>query len=69
MKTMTCRELGGTCDKKLSADSWDEMVQSMTKHVMSEHPDVAEKMKKMHESDPDKWGKEMKPKWEAAKST
>ena len=67
MKTMTCRQLGGTCDQKLSAETWDEMVQTMTKHVMENHPDVAEKMKAMHEQDPKKWGKEMKPKWEAAK--
>ena len=38
---MTCRELGGKCDQKLSAGSWDEMVQVMTKHVMKTHPDVA----------------------------
>ena len=67
MKTMTCRQLGGTCDQKLSAETWDDMVQTMTKHVMENHPDVAEKMKAMHEQDPKKWGKEMKPKWEAAK--
>jgi predicted small metal-binding protein len=41
MKTMTCKELGGTCDQKVSANSWDEMVQKMTKHVMDKHPDVA----------------------------
>jgi predicted small metal-binding protein len=67
MKTMTCRQLGGTCDKELSAETWDEMVQTMTKHVMDSHPDVARKMAKMHEEDPTRWGKEMKPKWDAAK--
>lgn len=67
MKTMTCRQLGGTCDQKLSAETWDEMVQTMTKHVMDSHPDVARKMAKMHEEDPTRWGKEMKPKWDAAK--
>jgi predicted small metal-binding protein len=66
MKTMTCRELGGACDTRISADSWDEMVKKMTDHVMKEHPDVAEKMKKMHEEDPKKWGRETKPKWDAA---
>src|SRR5437773_8723971 len=66
MKTMTCRELGGTCDQKLSAGSWEEMVKVMTKHVMEKHPDVAKKMEQMHNEDPKKWGKEMKPKWEAA---
>ena len=29
MKTMTCRELGGACDQKLSAETWDDMVQTM----------------------------------------
>lgn len=66
MKTMTCRELGGACDQKISAETWDEMVKKMTTHVMDKHPDVAEKMKQMHEDDPQKWGKEMKPKWDAA---
>ena len=66
MKTMTCKELGGKCDQKLSAGSWDEMVQVMTKHVMTTHPDVAKEMEKMHNADPKKWGRETKPKWDAA---
>jgi predicted small metal-binding protein len=69
MKTMTCRELGGECDQKLSAESWDSMVKAMTKHVMERHPDVAKQMEKMHNEDPKKWGKEMKPKWDAALET
>jgi hypothetical protein len=69
MKTMTCRQLGGNCDQKLSANSWGDMVKAMTKHVMDKHPDVAKKMEAMHNEDPDKWGKEMKPKWEAAPET
>ena len=69
MKTMTCKQLGGACDEELSAETWDDMVKTMTKHVMGKHPDVAEKMKKMHEEDPQEWGREMKPKWEAAPET
>lgn len=65
-KTMTCKQLGGTCEQKLTASSWDEMVETMTRHVMSEHPDVAKKMEKMHNEDPKKWGREMRPKWEKA---
>jgi len=38
MKTMTCKQLGGPCDAKLSAESWDEMVQNMVKHVYANHP-------------------------------
>ncbi len=66
MKTLSCKDLGGTCDAKLSAASWDEMVQTMTKHVMEKHPDVAKQMEKMHNDDPTKWSRETKPKWDSA---
>ena len=65
MKTMTCKELGGVCDTKLSADSWGEIVKKMSAHVMKEHPDVAKQMEKMHNDDPQKWGNAYKPKWDA----
>ena len=41
MKSMTCRELGGPCDQKLSAATWDEMVKKMTSHVLEKNPDTA----------------------------
>jgi hypothetical protein len=63
---MSCRQLGGTCDQKLSANTWDEMVMTMTKPVMEKHPDVAKQMEKMHNEDPKKWGRATKPKWDAA---
>ena len=66
MKTLTCKELGGACDEKLSANTWDEMVKAMTAHVMSRHPDVAQAMKAMHERDPKEWSRRVKPKWDAA---
>jgi predicted small metal-binding protein len=65
MKTMTCKELGGTCDQKLSAESWNEMVGLMVKHVTEKHPDVGKQMEQMHNQDPKKWGRETKPKWDA----
>jgi predicted small metal-binding protein len=66
MKTMTCKQLGGICDQMLSAESWNEMVGLMVKHVTENHPDVAKQMEQMHNQDPKKWGRETKPKWEAA---
>ena len=42
------------------------MVQKMSKHVMDKHPDVAEEMEKMHNEDPKRWGREMKPKFDNA---
>lgn len=65
MKTMPCKELGGPCDKKLTTGSWEEMVKAMTAHVMKEHPETAKEMQRMHEQDPKKWGREMKPKWDS----
>jgi predicted small metal-binding protein len=65
MKSMSCRELGGTCDQKLSTQTWDEMVRTMTKHVMDNHPETAKSMEQMHNEDPKKWGREMKPKWDS----
>jgi predicted small metal-binding protein len=65
MKTMACKDLGGTCVQTLSANTWDEMVQKMSKHVIEKHPDVAKKMEAMHNEDPKKWGREMKPKFDA----
>ena len=69
MRTLTCKQLGGTCDEEISAETWNEMVKKMTNHVMQEHPGVARKMEQMHNEDPERWGREMKPKWEAAKET
>jgi predicted small metal-binding protein len=63
---MTCKQLGGKCDQTLTASSWEEMVKMMTKHVMEKHPDVAKAMEKMHNEDPNKWSREMQPKWESA---
>ena len=62
---MHCSDLGGICDEKISAESWGDMVTAMTKHVNANHPDLAKEMEKMHVENPDKWGNEMKPKWEA----
>jgi predicted small metal-binding protein len=34
MKTMTCRQLGGACDKEFQANSFEEMAQMSKKHGM-----------------------------------
>ena len=66
---MTCKELGGPCEKQLTARSWEEMVRSMTVHVMNEHPQTAKDMEQMHKQDPKKWAREKKPKWDARPET
>ena len=65
MKSMTCRELGGPYDQRLSAETWGEMVKRITGHVVERHPETAKAMERMHNEDPEKWGREMKPKWDA----
>jgi predicted small metal-binding protein len=33
MKTMTCKQLGGACDQKFSANSFDEIAMMVSKHA------------------------------------
>jgi hypothetical protein len=37
MKTMTCEQLGGACDKEFSAATFDEMAQLSQQHGMEMH--------------------------------
>lgn len=34
MKTMTCEQLGGACDKEFHADSFEEIAEISKKHAM-----------------------------------
>jgi len=53
MKTMTCKQLGGACDMKFQAESFEEMAQLSKKHGMEmfQKADAAhlEAMNKMQE--------------------
>ena len=44
MKTMTCKQLGGACDKTFSADTFDEIVTMSKRHGM----EMFEKSDKSH---------------------
>ena len=44
MKTMTCKQLGGACDKAFSADTFDEIVTMSKRHGM----EMFEKNDKSH---------------------
>lgn len=51
-KTMTCKQLGGPCDKEFHAETFDELVEMSQKHGMemaekndAEHINVMEKMR------------------------
>jgi hypothetical protein len=78
MKTMTCADLGGACDKKFKAETFEEMAKMSMSHGMEmaqardqAHLDVMEKMgEKM--SDPEamqKWMEETHAKFDALPET
>ena len=50
MKTMTCKQLGGACEKQFSANSFDEIAMMVSKHAreMVQNGDVAH-LKAMNE--------------------
>ena len=37
MKTMTCKQLGGACDKEFSADTFDDMAKLSQQHGKEMH--------------------------------
>jgi hypothetical protein len=58
MKTMTCKQLGGACDEKFSADTFEEIAEMSKKHGMEmfqkgdeNHIKVMNEMKK-HMNEP-----------------
>ena len=54
MKTMTCSQLGGACDQKFSANTFDEIAMMVSKHAreMVQNGDAAhiEAMNEMRKS-------------------
>ena len=57
MKTMTCRQLGGACDLKFHASSFEEIAELSKKHGMemyqkgdSEHLEAMNKMRALMKS-------------------
>jgi hypothetical protein len=68
MKTMTCKQLGGACDQKFSANTFDEIASMSKKHGMDmfqkgdkAHIDAMSEMRGMMSS-PDAMGKWMESK-------
>ena len=60
MKTLTCKDLGGPCEKQISADTFVEIGNACQVHVMEEiskgdgpHRDSVEKWKKMTQTEMD----------------
>ncbi len=74
MKSMTCNQLGGACDKEFQAETWEEMAQLSKEHGTEmfmaqdkEHLAAMDKMKELMKS-PDKlqqWFADKKAEFEA----
>jgi predicted small metal-binding protein len=52
MKTMTCKEMGGMCDTKVSGSTPDEMMGNGMTHMETAHPEMAADIKAMPKDDP-----------------
>ena len=74
MKTMTCKQLGGACDKEFSASTFEEMAEMSKKHGMEmfqtgdeAHIEVMNGMRELM-SDPqamEKWMEDKRKEFEA----
>lgn len=65
---MTCAQMGGPCDAKITGNTPDEMMKNGMMHLEQAHPDMAAKVKAMPKDDPmmTEWNKKFMQDWEAA---
>lgn len=66
-KTITCRELGGTCDQKFSGNTLQEIVEKAMPHMMSDEAHKASimSMEKRTGENKDQWMARMKKEFDA----
>lgn len=69
MKTMTCAQMGGPCEAKITGSTPDEMMANGMKHLEEAHPEMAAQVKSTAPDDPTmvKWNKKFAKDWEKAK--
>ena len=69
MKTMTCAQMGGPCEAKITGDTPEEMMANGMKHLEQSHPDMAATVKATPKDDPMMigWNEKFMKDWEAAK--
>ena len=65
MKTLTCRQMGGSCDAKITGNTPDEMIANGMKHLESAHPKMAADVKAAPKDDPMmvEWAKKFQADW------
>ena len=68
MKTMTCAQMGGECDTKITGNTVDEMMMNGMKHLEEAHPKMAADVKASSPTDPMmiSWNEKFKKDFEAA---
>lgn len=66
MKTMTCRQLGGTCDETFSTNSVEEMKNRGLAHGEEAHPEVIERINKMSPEEKEEFDARIQAQWDAA---
>jgi predicted small metal-binding protein len=71
MKTLTCSQMGGPCDEKLTAETTDEMMSKGMAHLESAHPEMAAQVKAMPKDDPImvSWSQKFQEEWANAPET
>ena len=67
MKTLKCKDMGGTCDHPMTADTSEEMMNKGMAHLNEAHPEMAKSVEEMPKDDPVmvEWYKKFMQKWEA----
>ncbi|HWB33785.1 MAG TPA: DUF1059 domain-containing protein [Candidatus Paceibacterota bacterium] len=68
MKTMTCAQMGGMCEEKMSANTPEEMMDKGMQHLEAAHPEMAANVKAMPKDDPKmvEWNNKFMADWAAA---
>ncbi len=66
MKTMTCSQLGGSCDASMTAASAEEMVTLGMDHLKQAHPERAAEIDASTQEEKDAWMTDFQAKWDAA---
>ena len=71
MKTLTCSQLGGPCEEKITGNTQDEMMANGMAHLEAAHPEMAADVKAAPKDDPKmmEWMKKFQEDWASAPET
>ena len=67
MKTMTCAQMGGMCNEKITAATADEMIAKGMDHMKVAHPEMAASIAAMPKDHPAivEWQEKFTKEWDA----